>query len=253
MYASFALPQNEDAQKLYDFSLILFRHLKWLAQEMVKEGENISWNRENIPFSFATSEQMYAHLIDELLALELLYQKGALFDRIRSDERYMLFVLRKLMKKEPVELEAFQKRGYKQLDGKSEEALVLFLFEESYKEYELILTYSYSQLHTDSAKLSKIFDDLIYESLYHLKSFAILQGKLGVLCIPRGVMQEVYRFADMKKFLEDGIEEERAAKEQCKQLSDAIDDEELSLFFDFINNQEDFHIHLMQEAIELLK
>jgi len=126
---------------------------------------------------------------------------------------------------------------------------VQFLFEEIYKEYELIITYTYSQIHTDSAKLALIFEDLIYESLYHLKSFCAIAAKLGMLAVPRVVMKEVYKFDDLKKFLEDGIQEELAAKEQCKALSSAIKDEELSRFFEFINYQEDYHITLMQEAL----
>jgi len=45
------------------------------------------------------------------------------------------------------------------------------------------------------------------------------------------------------------ITEEEAAKVMCKELSDAIKDEELSKFFDFINFQESYHIELMKKLL----
>ena len=51
----------------------------------------------------------------------------------------------------------------------------------------------------------------------------------------------------------DGIEEEEKAKIECKKLSDAISNEELSRFFDFINYQENYHIELMKKALEMSK
>ena len=77
-------------------------------------------------------------------------------------------------------------------------------------------------------------------------------AKLGILSLPRVVMKEVYKFEDLKEFLQKGVEEEIAAKEQCLALSQAVRDEELSHFFDFINKQEDYHIVLMQKAIKML-
>ena len=53
------------------------------------------------------------------------------------------------------------------------------------------------------------------------------------------------------KFFKDGINEELAAKEECKKLSEAVanDSQELSKFFDFINYQENYHIALMKDAL----
>ena len=36
LFGAFALPKGEIFDVLYDFSLIEFRHLKWLAKEIVK-------------------------------------------------------------------------------------------------------------------------------------------------------------------------------------------------------------------------
>ena len=247
-FGAMSLPKGEAYDRLLDFANIEYRHLKWLAKEIVKNGGDFDWDRENIRLEFRNSKELYRYLIEEIKKIQKLYGEGALYDRIRRDEAYMLWSLEHMDERVPIE--AFSKKlSYEGLDRQSIDALVQFLFEEIYKEYELIITYTYSQIHTDSAKLALIFEDLIYESLYHLKSFCAIAAKLGMLAVPRVVMKEVYKFDDLKKFLEDGIQEELAAKEQCKALSSAIKDEELSRFFEFINYQEDYHITLMQEAL----
>jgi RNA-binding protein YhbY len=78
------------------------------------------------------------------------------------------------------------------LDASSTQALVRFLFEESYKEYELVMVYSYMQIHIDNLQWYDIFDDLIYESYFHLKSFGNLMSDLGILSIPRTIIESIY-------------------------------------------------------------
>jgi len=117
----------------------------------------------------------------------------------------------------------------------------------------LIIIYSYAQTIVNDKRLSENFQILIDESKFHLKSFARMMAKMGILAVPRMVTQEIYQFASLKKFLEDGIEEEKGAKEQCRALAEAVEHEELQRFFNFINLQEDYHITLMQEALERIK
>ena len=92
---------------------------------------------------------------------------------------------------------------------------------------------------------------MIDESFFHLKSFGELMAKMGILGVPRTVMKELYKVENIITFLENGIEEEVAAKEECKKLAEAVVKEspQLAAFFDFINYQEDYHIELMKEAL----
>ncbi len=250
LFGSFAMPRGKEADMLYDFAQIQYRHLKWLAKEIVKGGKDFDWQRGQIQLGYKSAKELYERLTNKLLKLQIEYGDTPLFKRIKSDERYMLQSLQKIP---DLPISAFDRNlSYKNLEKTSLDALVLFLLEESYKEYELIVTYTYSQIHTKDVDISLVFEDLIYESMYHLKSFAQLMAKLGILAVPRPVMEEVYKFEDLKKFLEDGIEEEKAAKEECRKLSQAVKDDELSRFFDFINNQEDYHIELMQEVLKKL-
>jgi len=137
----------------------------------------------------------------------------------------------------------------KDLDQEQIDALTLFLFEESYKEYELILVYAYMQARTQNSLHFNVFQDLVDESHFHLKSFGNMMAKLGILGLPRELHEMTYIVKDLNKFVVDGIAEEEAAKVMCKELSDAVKDEELSKFFDFINFQENYHIELMKKLL----
>ncbi|WP_281950487.1 hypothetical protein [Nitrosophilus kaiyonis] len=253
LFSAFALPKGEISDVLLDFADIEFRHMKWIAKDIVKNRGDFNFDRDKIDIKANNFYELIDKLIDSLLAIEISYKDSALFYRIKNDERYMIEKLREFKKFEDFEITAFNKNmKYKNLDKKSLDALILFLFEEIYKEYELILVYFYSSIHTDNVSLYSIYEDLIYESKFHLKSFAFLQAKLGLLSLPREVMEEVYKFEDLKKFLLDGIEEEKGAKEQCRALAAAVKDKDLSSFFEFINNQEDYHIKLMEEALKII-
>jgi len=82
-----------------------------------------------------------------------------------------------------------------------------------------------------------------------------MMAKMGILAVPRVVMPELYQIEDITEFLTKGIDEELAAKEECVKLAEAVakDSPELSKFFDFINNQENYHIVLMTKALEHIK
>jgi rubrerythrin len=135
------------------------------------------------------------------------------------------------------------------LDDSQTDALTLFLFEETYKEYELILVYAYMQTRTKNHLHFNVFQDLIDESHFHLKSFGEMLSKLGILALPRELHEMTYVVKDLEKFVKDGIAEEEAAKEMCKQLSESINEPKLSRFFDFINYQESYHIELMKKLL----
>jgi len=76
-------------------------------------------------------------------------------------------------------------------------------------------------------------------------------AKMGILGVPRVVGKELYQIEDIEAFLLAGIDEEMAAKEECRKLSEAVaaNSPQLAKFFDFINNQENYHIALMKDAL----
>ena len=249
------MSKTENKQVLFDFSDILFRHFTWLENELIELGESYNYDRDAIPIKVAKLSDLLRDIEKRLneIDLQLLSSPDKhLNARIATDITYMRDVL---MHMEDEDITAFaMERKFPGIDLTEEatDALTLFLFEETYKEYELIMIYNYLKAHSSDAYLNRIFQILIDESFFHLKSFGDMGAKMGILAVPRLIMKEMYQVDDVVQFLKDGINEELAAKEECKKLSEAVakDSPELEKFFDFINHQENYHISLMEDALE---
>jgi len=254
LMASFMSKNVETKQTLNDFSDILFRHFTWLERKLIDAGIEYDYNRENVPIKVDSLKVILANIIERLNTLEIMLPNvadEALRFRMQKDWEYMKYQLNNLKDEE---ISAFNgERKYKNfnLSSQATDALTLFLFEESYKEYELIMIYNYLKAHSSDDYINKIFQILIEESFFHLKSFGQMMAEMGILGVPRVIHSSLYQIEDVIEFLKDGIDEELAAKEQCKELSNAVIKEakELAMFFDFINYQENYHIELMKDAL----
>jgi len=252
LFASFAIEDEAIKSRLYDFSQIAFRHMKWLGQEILESGGDYNYDRELQLLKRESVFDILEALLHDLGAIKTLYPTNALGERILSDDTYLTEYLNELLKDEKnnAPVTAFNmQRKWEDLDQEQIDAMTLFLFDESYKEYELILIYAYMQARTKSLLHYNIYQDLVDESYFHLKSFGNMMAKLGILALPRELHEMTYIVKDLDQFIKDGIDEEIAAKEMCKELSDAIKDEKLSKFFDFINYQENYHIELMKKLL----
>jgi len=253
-FASFAIADEAIKSRLYEFSLIAFRHMKWLGSEVLENGSDFNYDRAMSLEKKDTSFEIIHVLQEKVTNIQAKYSKNILGQRMKTDDDYLLEYLRQVLECEfnNQTITAFNmKREWlnKNLAQDQIDALTLFLFEESYKEYELILVYNYMQARTANALHFNVFQDLIDESHFHLKSFGNMMAKLGILTLPRELHEMTYVVKDLAQFVVDGIAEEEAAKVMCKELSDAIKDEELSKFFDFVNYQESYHIELMKKLL----
>jgi len=248
------MSRGETRLKLYDFSEIIFRHFTWLEHHAISIGEQYDYDRDSIPIKVERLSVILDNINRRISELDLQLMGCSdknLTQRIESDLKYISGAVSKL---HDVSVTAFN--SARELNGivltqEATDALTLFLFEESYKEYELIMIYNYLQAHSDDAFLNRIFQIMIDESKFHLRSFGQMMAEMGILGVPRTIHKSLYQIEDVRQFLKDGIDEEIAAKEMCKELSDAVakDSQELAGFFDFINLQEDYHISLMREAL----
>ena len=248
------MSRTENKQVLFDFSDILFRHFTWLEHEVIELGESYSYDRDAIVIKVDRLQDILQDIIKKLdiLDLQLLGSPDKELDaRIASDIHYMRDVLHHMNDEVVTAFSMERKFPNIALTQEATDALTLFLFEETYKEYELIMIYNYLKAHSDDAYMNRIFQVLIDESFFHLKRFGDMGAKMGILGVPRVIMKELYQIDDVVAFLKDGINEELAAKEECKKLSDAVgkDSVELAKFFDFINHQENYHISLMEDAL----
>ena len=253
-FASYAINDEIIKARLYDFSQIAFRHMKWIGTDILASGNDYNYDRNmQLLKRVSVFEIIYA-LRDEVRDIQELYTNSILDERLKTDDDYLLEYLLQIVsdKSNDDVITAFDMRRVwadNKLTQDQIDALTLFLFEESYKEYELILVYAYMQARTDNYLHFNVFQDLIDESHFHLKSFANMMAKLGVLALPRELHEMTYKVKDLDKFVQDGIAEEEAAKEMCKELSDSIKDPKLTKFFDFINYQESYHIELMKKLL----
>ena len=248
------MSHTQNKQVLFDFSDILFRHFTWIENAMIKDGEAYDYDRGNIPIKVDRLSDLLKAIVSRLLEIDLQLlgmEDKALASRIGTDISYMVDVLHEMNDEVITAFNMDRQYPGADLTDEARDALTLFLFDESYKEYELIMIYNYLKAHSDDAYLNRIFQILIDESFFHLKSFGDMMAKMGILAVPRTVMRELYQVEDVVAFLKAGIEEELAAKDECKKLSDAVgkDSKMLSKFFDFINHQENYHIELMVDAL----
>ena len=253
-FASFAISNEEIKSRLYDFSQIAFRHMKWLGSDILASGDDYNYDRDMKLKKSSSVFEIIDALVEEISAIQEYYPKTILGERIKTDDAYLLEYLREIRSvalNDQVVTAFNMKRKWlnKELEQEQIDALTLFLFEESYKEYELILIYAYMQARTKNALQFNVFQDLIDESHFHLKSFGNMMAKLGILTLPRMLHEMTYIVKDLEQFVIDGIAEEEAAKEMCRELSERIKDAELSKFFDFINYQESYHIELMKKLL----
>lgn len=259
LFSSFAINDEKIKTFIYEFATIEFRHLKWLSNYLKENNIAYNYDKYAIEIEKRTNFEYFEYLINEIkLCVKNYNPEQPIFARIISDEYYFMSVLERLLKDEKNNgvITAFNKnRTYddKNLDCTSRDALTVFLFEESYKEYELILLYSYFQNYTEDLLQYNIYQDMIDESQFHLKSFGNMMAKMGILAIPRTVIEQLYKDKDIKQFLIDGVDEELKAKEECANLAAAIKDEEISKFLTCVMYQEDYHIELMKKAIKKIE
>jgi rubrerythrin len=226
--------------------------MKWLADAILKNNEDYNYDRDMILYKRETNFEILNALVEDINEIQKLYDDSELSFRMKNDEKYILNYINNLLsdEKNNHKVYAFNMQNrIKGLDQTSLMSLTMFLFEESYKEYELIMVYAYMQARTKDVKQFSIFQDLVDESHFHLKSFANMMAKLGILALPRELHELTYKIKDLDKFIVDGIAEEEAAKEMCRELSGSINNEELSKFFDFIDAQENYHIELMKSLL----
>ncbi len=249
------MSQTKSRQELYEFSNIIFKHLTWIENDFVKKKLTYNYDIPQIPIKVTHISVMLNDLIRRIDAIEEKLDSCKdehITFRMQSDLNYIKSVLEKLPEEE-VESAFDSNREYPniELTSTARDALTVFLFEEIYKEYELILVYNYSKANSNDAFLNRIFQILIDESFFHLRSFGQMMADMGILSVPRSLMEEIYKFDDLNQFLKDGIEEEKGAKEECKKLAQSVSDssEHFASFFMFINNQENYHIALMEEAL----
>jgi rubrerythrin len=258
LYASLIIaPEAQNVVE--DMALFKYRHMCWAMADSKRAGEEFDgqFNVEEVEQlkKLKTQRELVDYLIADLEAnLKTYTEETPTITRFKTDDSYFLSQLRKL--KVEGKITAFSGNG--ELEGvelteENKNALIFFLMEEIFKEYELILIYSFYKTYSANAIANSVFTDLAYDSIYHLKRFGELARELGVLTLPRVVPLEKYRNEPIIQFLKENIEEERDAEKNCLILAEKIGNPELKEFLLFISRQEVYHAELLQRALETLQ
>ncbi|WP_457563828.1 4-hydroxythreonine-4-phosphate dehydrogenase [Caminibacter pacificus] len=259
IYASVMVKEELARHKLYDLAMFKYRHMVWAMTDAAREGIKFNMDfdeKEIAKLKVAeTEEDLLELLLDDLDQNIALYEgiDNPTINRLRSDDTYFIRELRALDLEG--EITAFNDNKTLpgvELEESSKAALVFFLMEETFKEYELITIYSYLKVHTDITIAESAFTDLAYDSIYHLKRFAELASKMGVLTLPRPIPHEKYENIGIVEFLKENIEEEMDAEKQCLILAEKIGNDDLSEFLLFISRQEVYHGELLQRAFDAI-
>ena len=99
LMAAFMSSETENKRILTEFSDILWRHFTWIENDLIKEGIDYDYNRDNIPIKVDRLSVIVADIIRRMNDLELLLVRcgdEALKNRIATDLSYMKYALGKL-------------------------------------------------------------------------------------------------------------------------------------------------------------
>ncbi len=259
IYSTVMFQENDVKEKLNDIALFKYRHLVWLMQDAVKKDIqfNMDFDYEEISkIKVYEESELLEVLKDDLNENIALYEgiDNATINRLRNDDSFFIKELQKFdVESEITSFNENKKLPEIDLNENAKAALVFFLMEETFKEYELITIYSYLKAHSNIAIANSAFSDLAYDSIYHLKRFAALASKMGILTLPRIIPHEKYENISVVEFLKENIEEEMDAEKQCLILAEKIGNSELKDFLLFISRQELYHAELLQRALNAKK
>ncbi len=259
IYASVIVKEQASKKLLEDIATFKYRHMVWAMADAVKAGVkfNMDFKTEEIKkIETKTEEDLLEVLINDLEENIRSYEeiKTPSTDRFKNDDEYFLSQLKKLdLEGEVTAFNQAKELPGVELEENAKAALIFFLMEETFKEYELITIYSYLKVRSNEADANSAFTDLAYDSIYHLRRFAELASQMGVLTLPRPIPHEKYENIGIVEFLKENIEEEMDAEKQCLILAEKIGNEELSNFLLFISRQELYHAELLQRALDALK
>jgi len=259
IYASVMVKEKEVRHKLNDIALFKYRHMVWAMQDAVDANVkfNMDFNYDNIAkIKVKESSELIEILKEDLNESIALYEgiDNPTINRFRSDDEFFIEEMNFFDVEERITaFDEHKELAGVELDENSKSALIFFLMEETFKEYELITIYSYLKVHSDISIANSAFTDLAYDSIYHLKRFATLAAEMGVLTLPRVIPHEKYENIGVVKFLKENIEEEMDAEKQCLILAEKIGNKYLKDFLLFVSRQEVYHGELLQRALNAIK
>lgn len=98
LYSSFAIENETIKNKLYEFSQIEFRHLKWLSNNLKEQNIEYNYQRSTIDIEKKSNFEYFEYLINSIKQAVKVYETTPIFARFVSDEFYMINILENYLK-----------------------------------------------------------------------------------------------------------------------------------------------------------
>lgn len=273
LYGSVMVQNGESARMLDSFARIEFRHLRWLADEIISQYRNFDYENatDGTPFPkmFDFEGEMphieceFPEFIDgmkdDLKVLVTLYENDFIYtNRFRSDEGFFIHRIEKVQESRGFEAHDSFKKDVgeiaKNFNIDPDEAVFVkdsleYLLD---KEYASVISFFYINAHLENKAYAEILSDLTYESLSHMKYYAILMSMLGILKTPSKVKKDEYMINNLAKFLDKNIEDELEEIKEMESISARAKIDEFKNLLRFIEEQEKHHIMMLKRIRDAL-
>jgi hypothetical protein len=271
LIGSITVKDADVAKSLESFSYTEFRHMMWLADEIVKEYREFDYEHKDSdtpapkiydfdmqvePLS-GDAHAMLEELKDELKVIIGTYEESCILaNRFKSDESYFLHKIEKTQNKR----ELLMYESYKGTSEKVAKELDITPYDAEYiinslenlldKEYSSVVSFFFLITHLEDRWSAEILKDLMQESLSHMKYYASMMSSLGVLRMPKNPPKEDYMVKSLKEFIDNNIDEERREVEEMKEIALRVKYDDFKNLLRFVEEEELHHISLLEKIRE---
>ena len=253
LYHIFLITDANITSEIEEIARQEMRHLKWFAQKVVQLGGELVLDRlENMIIVGGPDweDMLSKDVLAEEMAIEI-YTKQLdvvkddsvkrLLERVIKDENHHRLEFSELREKVKEGLICYQE-GEKQADPKVLEVLNKFLQEE----YASIIRYLYQFFHSKDINHRDVMLDLAIESMVHMGKLGEKIGELGGMPDIKTDLSPPKGWSVEQEILFEGQTEEEYKKE-------ALQDPQITSLFEFIENQEEYHKHMLTELFRRMR
>jgi len=268
MYASIIAKNSKGVRMFEGFESTEFNHLKWLAYTIIEEYRNFDYENTAEETELAQTfdfnrkitmiendfNEFVNEIKNEMITLSTSYAKNFEYaERFASDESYFIHRIEKAQKSGG--FESFESFGAtiediaKKYNIKNSEASYIkeTLGKLVDKEYKSVISFFYLIIHLYNKEYVEPLSDLMYESMEHMKYYAILMSSLGILRMPTVVEKEEYMISNLTEFLDKNISEEVEEVKDMEQIVLKTKVDEFKKLLQFIQKQEEHHILILEK------
>jgi len=267
MYASVIAKSGECVRMFETLEAVEFRHLKWLSDIMLTKYRDFDYQNNAQVFDFDREILPIDHdlntfvtrIKENLQTLSTSYPDDLIYhERFVSDETHFVHRIERLQNSKGFEsfasfhsdTETIAKKY--NIDFKEAAHVQETLGNLVDKEYQSVLSFFYLITHLDNKKYAESLSDLMYESISHMKYYAILMSSLGILRLPRRVEKKEYMVGSLVNFLDKNIQSEVDEVSYMDQIANKTKLDEFKKLLGFIEEQEKHHISVLKSIKENL-